>query len=254
MKYIKDNGAKRGTRVAYLYYDNPAGRDGIPMVDLVAEKEGFVVRKYAVQPPALELEAEVSAIVRDFKADWVITSLFSRAPAASIREFKRAGYPLNRVVAFVYGAGDPDVADAGWDIAQGYVGLQFAAVGRNFPVIQDIMKMLRDEGREVPAYVGGAYYNRGVLNGAIIVEGIRLAIQNHGMPLTGTKVKQGYEAIRKLDLGGLGPPLNITPQDHEGGGYLRIYQVKGREWSLVSDWTRAYRPEGMELLKKANAK
>ncbi|MCC6197861.1 MAG: ABC transporter substrate-binding protein [Burkholderiales bacterium] len=254
MKYLKDNGAKRGTKVAYLYYDNPAGRDGIPMVDAIAEKEGFVVRKYAVQPPELDVERPVTAIVRDFKPDWVITSLFSRAPTASLREFKRMGYPLNRVVAFVYGAGDSDVADAGWDNAQGYVGLQFAAVGRTFPVIQDIMKMLRDEGKEVPAYVGGAYYNRGVLNGAIIVEGIRLAIQNHGMPLTGTKVKQGYEAIRKLDLGAFAPPLSITAEDHEGGGYLRIYQVKGREWALLSDWTRAYRPEALELRKKANTK
>jgi branched-chain amino acid transport system substrate-binding protein len=254
MKYLKDKGAKPGIKVAYLYYDNPAGREGIAMVDAIAEKEGFVVRKYAVQPPALELGSEVTAIVREFKADWVITSLFGRAPAASIREFKRAGFPLDRVVAFVYGAGDADVADAGWENAQGYVGLQFAAVGRNLRVIQDIMRMLRDEGKEVPAYVGSAYYNRGVLTGAIIVEGIRLAIQNHGMPLTGTKVKQGYEAIRKLDLDGLGPPLNITAQDHEGGGYLRIYEVKGKEWSLVSDWTRAYRPEAMALVKKANAK
>ena len=28
MKYLKDNGAKKGTKIAYLYFDNPAGRDG----------------------------------------------------------------------------------------------------------------------------------------------------------------------------------------------------------------------------------
>jgi branched-chain amino acid transport system substrate-binding protein len=34
LKYMKDNGAKPGTRVAYLYVDNPAGREGEEMVEL----------------------------------------------------------------------------------------------------------------------------------------------------------------------------------------------------------------------------
>jgi branched-chain amino acid transport system substrate-binding protein len=226
MKYFKDNGAKKGTRIAYLYLDSPAGRDGIAMVEAIAEKEGYDLRKFPLPPPGLEMERQVTEIVRDFKADWVITSLFGRPPAVSIKEFSNAGFPLNRVLSFVYGAGDPDIEGAGWDTAQGYLGLQYAGVGRNFPVIQEIMKMYRDEGKDVPKYVGGAYYNRGVLTAAIIVEGIRLAIENHALPLTGDKVRRGYEAIRKLDLQGLAPPLNITPQDHEGGGYLRLYQVK----------------------------
>lgn len=254
MKYFKDNGAKKGTRIAYLYLDNPAGRDGIAMVDAIAEKEGYDLRKFPLQPPGLEMERQVTEIVRDFKADWVITSLFGRPPAVSIREFRNAGFPLNRVLAFVYGAGDPDVEGAGWDTAQGYLGLHYAGVGRNFPVIQEIMKMYRDDGKDVPKVVGSAYYNRGVLTAAIIVEGIRLALQDHGLPVTGDKIRRGYESIRKLDLQGLGPPLNITPQDHEGGGYLRVYQVKGNAWVPVTDWVRGYHDEVMALVKKANTK
>ncbi len=254
MKYIKDNGAKQGTKIAFLYYDNPAGREGLPMVEAVAKKEGYVLRQFAVQPPGLEMAPQVNDIARDFKADWVIGSLFGNAAAVSIKEFTKAGFPLNRVVSFVYGAGDADVEAAGWDIAQGYLGLQYAAVGRTHPVIQEIIKMYRDEGKEVPKYVGSVYYNRGVLLGATIVEGIRLAIQNHGLPLTGDKVRMGYEAIRNFDLQGFGPPLTLTPQDHEGGGYLRVYQVKGNEWVPVSDWIRGYRDEVMALVKKANSK
>ena len=254
MKYLKDNGVKKGTKIAYLYYDNPAGRDGIAMVEAVASKEGYVLRLYAVQPPGLDMEPQVSEIARNFKADWVIGSLFGAPAAVSIKEFKKAGFPLHRVISFVYGAGEADVEGAGWDIAQGYLGLQYAAVGRNFPVIQELIKMRRDEGKEVPKYVGGAYYNRGVLTGAIIVEGIRLAIRNHGLPVTGDKVRKGYESIRNFDLQGLVSPITITPQDHEGGGYLRVYQVKGTEWVPVSGWMRAYRDEVMALVRKANAK
>ena len=143
---------------------------------------------------------------------------------------------------------------AGWDAAQGYLGVQFALVGRNPPVIQEIIKMLREEGKDVPKYVGSAYYNRGVLTSAVMVEGIRLAIQNYGLPVTGDKVRRGYESIRKFDAEGLAPPLTITPQDHEGGGYLRMYQVKDNEWVPVSEWMRGYRDEVMSLVKKANTK
>jgi branched-chain amino acid transport system substrate-binding protein len=254
MKYLKDNGARKGTKVAYLYYDNPAGRDGIPMVESVARLEGYALRKYAVQPPGLDMEQQISEISRDFRADWVITSLFGSPVPVSIKEFRKAGFPLNRVVSFVYGAGEADVEEAGWDTAQGYLGLHYAALGRELPVIREIVRMYRDEGKEVPRYVGSAYYNRGVLTGATIVEGIRLAIQNHGTPLTGDKVRMGYEAIRNFDAEGLGPPLNITPTDHEGGGYVRMYQVKGNAWVPVTDWTRGYRDQVMELVKEANAK
>lgn len=254
LKYLKDNGAKKGTKVAYIYYDNPAGREAIPLLEEVVRREGYVLRKFPVQPPGLEMAPEITAIARDFKADWVIAGLFGKSPSVSIKEFRRAGYPLNRVVSFSYGAGDADVAEAGWDVAQGYLGIQWAAVGRNVPVVQEIVKMRRDEGREVPSYVGSAYYNRGVLVGAVIVEGIRLAIQNQGLPLTGDKVRKGFESIRSFPAQGLAPPLTITPQDHEGGGYMRVFQVKGTEWVPVSDWIRGYRDEVMAQVRKANNK
>lgn len=254
LKYLKDNGARKGTKVAFLFYDNPAGREGLPMVEAIAQKEGYALRTIAVQPPGLEMEPQVSEIARDFKADWVVASLFGGAAPRAIRELKRAGYPMNRVLSFVYGSGDADVEAAGWDVAQGYLGLQSASLGRNHPVIQEIVRMYRDEGKEVPKHVGSVYYNRGVFNGAVIVEAVRLAIQNHGLPLTGDKVRRGYQAIRDFDAQKLGPPLTITPKDHEGGGYLKVFQVKGNEWVPVSDWIRGYREEVMALVKKANTK
>jgi branched-chain amino acid transport system substrate-binding protein len=252
MNYVKDNGARRGTKIAYLYFDNPSGREGIPMVEAVAEREGYELRLFAVHPPGLDMGPQVADIIGQFRADWVIGNLFGRSPSVSIREFKKVGFPLNRVVSFAWGAGDPDIEAAGWDVAQGYLGLHYAAVGRNHPVIQKIIEMFREQRKEVPRYVGGVYYNRGVLNGAVVAEGIRLAIQNHGLPVTGDKVRQGYEAIRDFDLQGFLPPLTITPQDHEGGGYMRVYQVKGKEWVPVSGWIRGYHDEVMTLVKKAN--
>jgi branched-chain amino acid transport system substrate-binding protein len=173
----------------------------------------------------------------------------------SIKELKRAGFPMSRVVSFVWGAGEANIEAAGWDIAQGYIGMQFTSIGRDLPVIREIMqKVYKDEGKEVPKYVGGVYYSRGVLNGAIVVEGIRLAIQNFGLPVTGDKVRKGYESIKNFDLQGFLPPMTVTPKDHEGGGWVRMYQVKGTEWVPVTDWVRGYREEVMGMVRLVNKK
>jgi branched-chain amino acid transport system substrate-binding protein len=90
--------------------------------------------------------------------------------------------------------------------------------------------------------------------GAVLGEAVRLAIQNHGLPVTGDKVKKGFEAIRSFDLQGFLPPMTVTPTDHEGGGWARVYQVKGNEWVPVSQWIQGYRDEVMALVRKANQK
>ena len=74
------------------------------------------------------------------------------------------------------------------------------------------------------------------------------------MPLTGDKVRLGFEAVKGFDLNGLIAPITITPGDHEGGGYLRVYQVKGKASVPVSGWIRDYRDEVMTLVKEENAK
>ena len=114
--------------------------------------------------------------------------------------------------------------------------------------------MYKDEGQEVLKYVGGVYYSRGVLISGVITEGIRLAIQNFGLPVTGEKVKKGYELMKNFDLQGFLPPMTVTPNDHEGGGWVRMYQVKGKEWVPVTDWIRGYRDEVMAEVRKANKK
>jgi branched-chain amino acid transport system substrate-binding protein len=254
MQFLKDKGAKKGTKIAYLFYDNPAGREPLPVFSRICEQEGYECRDFAVPAPGVEMASQVLDIVRRMRADWVVGHLFGQAPSVSIKEFKKNGFPLDKVVSLVWGAGEEDMKAAGWDTAQGYLGMQFAGVGRDFPVIQDIMKMYKDEGQEVPEYVGWVYYNRGVLIAALMAEGIRLAIEREGLPVTGEKVKKGYERIKDFTLGGFLPPLTVTPQDHEGGGWVRLYQTKGQQLVPFTDWIRGYRDIVLDEVKKAAAK
>jgi branched-chain amino acid transport system substrate-binding protein len=252
MQYLKDNGTKKGSQIAYLYYDNPAGREPLHVFERICEREGYTCRVFAVPPPGVEMASQVLDITRRMRADWVVSHLFGKSPSVSIREFKKNGFPLDKVISLVWGAGESDMVSAGWDTAQGYLGLHFAGVGRDFPVIQEIMQQLYEkEGQEVPETVGEAYYNRGVLMAAIMVEGARLAIENYGLPVTGEKVKNAWEQIKDFTLGGLLPPLTVTPNDHEGGGWVQVYQTWGEKLVAHTDWLRGYRDIVLDEVKQS---
>jgi branched-chain amino acid transport system substrate-binding protein len=115
-------------------------------------------------------------------------------------------------------------------------------VGSDFPVLKDIRAMYQKAGKEPPAAMASTvYYNRGVLQAALAVEAIGNALHaKSGAAITGDDVKKGFEHIKGFTLGGLVPPLAITPEDHEGGGWVQVWQVKGGKLVRVTDWFKAY--------------
>jgi hypothetical protein len=105
------------------------------------------------------------------------------------------------------------------------------------------------------AMASTVYYNRGVLTAAIHVEAIRRALEEkHGGAITGEDVKNGLEHISNFTLGGLVPPLALTPTDHEGGGWVRVWHVKGGKFARETDWYRAYPNVIANQIKTAMAK
>ena len=85
------------------------------------------------------------------------------------------------------------------------------------------------------------YYNRGIFFLALQLEAVRNAIKLYGLPVTGENVKKGYEHIKGFTMGGFLPPMEITPEDHEGGGWVRVYQWDGAKFVLAKDWYKAHR-------------
>lgn len=252
VKYVLDHAkGQRPLKIAFLHYDNPAGKEPFPILEKLAKREGFELKMFAVPPPGIEMSAQVLDIVQRYRADWVITHLFGRAPSVSIKELKRVGFKMDRVIGFVWGTAESDLDAAGWATGEGYLGLQFAGAGTDFPVHKEIVEMYKAEGKEPPKEMAkSVYYNRGVLHAAVHVEAIRNAAKVGG-PITGEKMKQGLESIKGLTLGGLIPPMEITPKDHEGGGWVKVYQVKGGKWVAVTDWFKAYPEVIAEELKAA---
>ena len=51
----------------------------------------------------------------------------------SIKELKGKGYPLSKVIGFVWASSEADIAAAGgYGVAEGYHTMQFAGVGSDF--------------------------------------------------------------------------------------------------------------------------
>src|SRR6266481_4600150 len=256
IQFIKDKlgGKLEGKKLAYVFYDNPAGREPIPIIEDLQKVEKFELRTFAVPPPGVEMGAQVLDITQRYRPDFVINHLFGRSPSVAIKEYKRAGFPLSKVMGLVWASAEADIqAAGGWQVAEGYHTLQFAGAGDDYPVRQEIKAMYKAQGKEPPKGMDDTViYNRGILNAALHVEAIRNALKlNGGQQPTGEDVKKGFEQIHDLTLGGLVPPLKVTPEDHEGGGWVQIFQVKGGKFVKETEWFRGYPEVVAEAVKKA---
>ena len=251
------NGNLKAKKIAYIFYDNPAGREPIEVLEDLATVEGFQLKTFAVPPPGVEMGAQVLDIAQRFHADFVIAHLFGGAPSVSIKEFKRVGYPLRKFVSFVWGAGEANIEGAGgFGIADGYFAMQFAGVGTDYPVLNEIREMYKKQGKPAPKEMASTvFYNRGVLIGALHVEAIRNALKaKPDGKITGVDTKNGFEKISNFTLGGLVPPLKITATDHEGGGLVQIWQVKDGKFVKSTEWFAAYQDVVAKHIKESGKK
>src|SRR5260370_15159486 len=120
--------------------------------------------------------------------------------------------------------------------------MQFAGVGQDYPVLKEIREMYKTEGKPAPKEMASTvFYNRGVLVAALHVEAIRNALKaKPNAKITGADVKAGFEQISNFTLGGLVPPLKISPTDHERGGLVQIWRVKGGQFAQTTEWVSTY--------------
>jgi branched-chain amino acid transport system substrate-binding protein len=242
-------GNLKGKKIAYLFYDNPAGKEPLVILEDLAKSEGFELRTFAVPAPGVEMGAQVLDITGRFRPDFIITHLFGRSPSVSIKELKGKGFPLSKVIAMVWGASEADIkAAGGFALAEGYNAMQFAGVGEDFPVIKEIIAMYQAQGKPAPKEMEtSVFYNRGVMIAALHVEALRNAIKvKKGALPTSEEVKLGMENVKGFTLGGLVPPMEITQADHEGGGWVQIWSVKGGKFVKATEWFQAYR----DVIKK----
>jgi len=256
VKFAKDQlgGDLKGKKIAYIYYDNPAGKEPMPILEALQKQEGFDMRTFAVPPPGVELGAQIIDITQRYKPDFIIAHLFGRSPSVMIKGLKSAGFPLKKVLGLVWASAEADIlAAGGWSVAEGYNTLQFAGAGDDYPVRAEIKAMYKKDGKDPPKEMDDTViYNRGLLQAAIQVQALTNALKiSGGQKPTTEQVKAGMEQIHDFTLGGLVPPLQITATDHEGGGWVRIFQAHDGKFVAETDWFHAYRDVVENAVKTA---
>lgn len=246
VKVVLDMWEKEGRpgspRIAYLHLDNPGGRDPLDLLARLSQREGFELRTFAVPLPGIDVTAQMVDIVQRYRADYIIVGAFARMPVATIRAAKDLGFPLTKIVFLTFGIGDAHVRAIGsWDQVQGFQGVAAWGFGQDLLILKEIREMYQAEGRNPPELMASANFEYcfGLATAAIMVEALRQAMKHSGWPLDGEKVKRGLESING-ELAGV-IRLRTSPQDHEGGGYVRLQRVEGDRFVPATDWFNAYR-------------
>ena len=247
VQFVKDKlgGNLKGKKIAYIFYDNPAGHEPLPIIEELQKREGSSCGPSPCRRPVSRSARRCSTSP---SASGRISSSRICSAGRRRRRSRRSSRTAIRCRRWSGWCGPrprpTSTAAGGFGVAEGYHAMQFAGAGDDYPVRQQIKEMYKKDGKE-PLKVmdeNTVYYNRGLLQAAIHVEAIRNALKaNGGKQPTGDDIKKGLEPIRDFTLGGLVPPLEITPTDHEGGGWVQIFQVKGGKFVKETDWMRAYR-------------
>ena len=59
------------------------------------------------------MSAQILDISQRYRPDFVLAHLFGRAPSVMLKGLKSSGYPLSKVLGFVWASSEADIAAAG---------------------------------------------------------------------------------------------------------------------------------------------
>ena len=251
----------QGKRIALLHLDIPYGREPIPIFERLSKKMGFEFRNFPLPAPGLEQTAAWVDIARRYHADYVIQWNFGQSCTVPFTAMREVNFPIDRFSGVWWCGSEEDVRPAG-ELAKGYVTSNFTGVGRNFPVIQQILATVYKSGKGNidESRVGTIYYNRGVVQGIVYVEAARAALKQFGAPLTGEKMRWGLEHLtiseaRLQELGAthLMPPVALTPENHGGVSGAYFQRWDGQAWQRIPGYWQPDADLVWELIRASAA-
>ncbi len=250
----------KGKKISNIYHNSPYGKETIPVLDVLAQKYGFVIEHLAVDHPGQEQKATWLK-VRQSTPDWIIFRGWGVMNQVGVKEAAAIGFKMDRIVAVWWSGTETDVVPAG-DAAKGYISATFHAPGKNFKIHQDIKKYIYDKNKGATTWdkVGEVLYNRTLVNAMITTEAVRWAVKKYGKKVTGEQVREGMENLNltqarlaELGFGGMMRPIRVSCDDHEGNGPVIFQQWDGKQWKLVSDWIEPMR-DVVRPMMEASAK
>jgi branched-chain amino acid transport system substrate-binding protein len=262
----KEGGVEKlqGKKIALIYHDSAFGKEPHAVLEKDAARYGFELVKIPVPHPGNEQGAQWLQI-RQAKPDYVILWGWGVMNPTALKAAAKVGYAREKIIGVWWSGAEEDTVPAG-DAAKGFIAAGFNVAGKNYPVVQDIIKNVYGKGKgemEDKDRIGSIYYNRGVVAGLLTVEAIRLAQEKYGKgkSITGEQMRWGIENLNMDDkrlaaLGATGfmPSLKVSCNDHEGSGLVKFQQWDGKQWKVITDWISGDKPMVRGMIEESAAK
>ena len=249
-----EKGSLQGKKLAFVHIDTPFGKEPLPILEVLAKREGFTLTAFPYTPPGNDQSA-IWPQVRRARPDFTVFWGAAVGQTVALSEAIRNGLPMDRVSSSVW-LSESDMDVVGRAAAKGVMKIEPCVGGREPKVIKDILAEVVGKGKGAgpEAKVGTGYYNYGVQMASLIAEGVRMAAQKApNGPVTGPWLNAGLTAIKGFTAEGLLPPTTITPDDHQGGGMGRIAQWDGNKFVPITDWFTANQDVVWDEIRKYSA-
>lgn len=249
-----EKGSLQGKKLAFVHIDTPFGKEPLPILEVLAKREGFTLNAFPYTPPGNDQSA-IWPQVRRARPDFTVFWGAAVGQTVALSEAIRNGLPMDRVSSSVW-LSESDMDVVGRAAAKGVMKIEPCVGGREPKVIKDILAEVVGKGKGAgpEGKVGTGYYNYGVQMASLMAEGIRLAAQKApNGPVTGPWLNAGLRAIKDFTAEGLLPPTTITPEDHQGGGMGRVAQWDGSKFVPVTGWFSANQDVVWDEIRKYSA-
>lgn len=220
-------------KVIYSYFDNPAGRDPLALIETEAQGIGLdLIDTVGVPGTTIDLTTIMTQI-KDKNPDYLMTHYFGRMPALSLQAAEKVGIPREKMISLVWGITNDEI-ELAKSAVNGYRGIQFTALYPDQPEAYRLMSAyLQASGQTIePKKFEHVQWARGMAMSAIMLDAMRLADD----PTQGESVKKGAESLRDYTAYGLYAPTTITPQDHGGTRKVQMYEVRDLQLVRIQDW------------------
>jgi branched-chain amino acid transport system substrate-binding protein len=240
LMWLKQTG-KIPAKVAILGWDSPYGRMAEQTAKRFAREYGVeVVEIQRISPAATEATSQLTAMERA-NPDYIFTTTVAAPAAMILKEAGRLGiWPRIQFVGNHWDIAEETLALAGKAV-EGAIGVYPMALWDEDVPAMNLAKELQQ--RYQGAVLPQTGYVIGTANIRFMWAAVEDALKAVGYDnLDGAAVKDALESFKDRDLGGVTPPVTITPDDHRGP-WERIIQVQNGKRVAISDWIRTPLPK-----------
>ncbi|WP_316014189.1 ABC transporter substrate-binding protein [Roseobacter sp. HKCCA0434] len=237
-----------GKRIAYVYHDSPFGEEAIPLMQAMAEAEGFTLDLYPVTPPGDD-QVAIWGPIAQTRPDRVILWTVGRMTAVSIGTAAAVNYPREQMMGIWWTTLEAMMRQIG-DAADGMRAMSMSGVGTDVAAYNELNELVYfgGLGHGTMNNIGDIDYNRGLTTGFYLAEAARRGLQAGGGTLTAEGMRSALETLDVTDaqieaagLGELAAPLALSCANHSGYGLLQViaYEAQWRRWVNDGDYVAA---------------